>query len=82
MAEKVIATKEYQNLKKAWLQNGDKAARETAETMLQGAIVTARSMAKNDLLNDKEHGNNIKDRMKKSYDLQKKKYEKVKDLMR
>ena len=82
MAEKVIDTKEYQNLKKAWLQNGDKAARETAETMLQGAIVTARSMAKNDLLNDKEHGNNIKDRMKKSFDLQKKKYEKVKNIMR
>ena len=81
-SEKVIATKEYQNLKKAWLVGGDVSARETAETMLNGAIVTARGMAKNDLLNDNEHGSNVKDRMKQSFELQKKKLEKVKNIMR
>ena len=64
------------------MQNGDKAARETAETMLQGAIVSAKGKAKQDLLEDAKHGNNIKDRMKRSYEIQKKKYEKVKDIMR
>ena len=50
--------------------------------MLNGAIVTAKSLAKKDLLEDKKYGNNIKDRIKKSGQIQKKKYEKIKDLMR
>tara|TARA_R110000782_G_scaffold55304_1_gene116564 strand:- start:268 stop:3549 length:3282 start_codon:yes stop_codon:yes gene_type:complete len=81
-AERIMEMSEYKNLKEAWLVAGDKLAREAAETMLNGAIVTARAMAKKDLLDDDEFGDGLKDRMEESFNLQKKKYEKVKGIMR
>ena len=81
-AEKIIATSEYQNLKKAWLVAGDVSARETAETMLNGAVVSARAEAKNDLLNDEKFGSAIKDRIERSNAIKKKKFEKINNIMR
>tara|TARA_R110001599_G_scaffold319799_1_gene529689 strand:- start:122 stop:640 length:519 start_codon:yes stop_codon:yes gene_type:complete len=81
-AEKIIATSEYQNLKKAWLVAGDVSARETAETMLNGAVVSARAEAKNDLLNDDKFGSAIRDRIERSNAIKKKKFEKINNIMR
>lgn len=80
--EQVIKTSEYQNLKTAWLKSGDKLARETAETMLNSSVVGARAKAKMDLLEDSNLGQGVRDRLEKSITLQKKKANKMMDIMR
>ena len=73
---------EYQNLKTAWLKNGDKLARETAETMLNSAVVAARALAKGDLYESKEFGQAIKTRIEKFGDRQKNKLQNIQNIMR
>ena len=80
--EKVVAMPEYQNLKTAWLKNGDKLARETAETMLNSAVVAARALAKGDLYESQEFGQAIKTRIEKFGDRQKNKLQNIQNIMR
>jgi len=77
-----VAMPEYQNLKTAWLKNGDKLARETAETMLNSAVVAARALAKGDLYESEQFGQAIKDRIKKFEVRQTNKLQNIQSIMR
>ena len=50
--------------------------------MLNGAVVSARAEAKNDLLNDDKFGSAIRDRIERSNAIKKKKFEKINNIMR
>jgi len=65
---------EYKRFRKRAVQ-GDLLAREQLHLMLRGSIQTARALAKRDLLEDKEVGSTIRQRLEASAELQRKEAE-------
>ena len=78
----IVGTPEYQKFRDAFVNNGDKLARDQAILMLRGATQAARQMAKGDLMSDKEFGPELLELMGRANDKRSKQADNIMEVLR
>jgi hypothetical protein len=77
-----VGMPEYQKFRNAFVNNGDKLARDQAILMLRSATLSARQMAKGDLMSDKEFGPELLELIGRANDKRSKQADNIMEVLR